>query len=51
MRKLEIKDNTSGSVKFKLATLYQQIGRLDKTFNYLSQAINNRYDLEKISHS
>lgn len=48
MRKLEIKDNTSGSVKFKLATLYQQIGRLDKTFNYLSQAINNGYDSEKV---
>ncbi|MCX0355439.1 tetratricopeptide repeat protein, partial [Clostridium perfringens] len=48
MRKLEIKDNTSGSVKFKLATLYQQIGRLDKTFHYLSQAINNGYDSEKV---
>lgn len=48
MRKLEIKDSTSGRVKFKLATLYQQIGRLDKTFNYLSQAINNGYDSEKV---
>lgn len=48
MRKLEIKDNTSGSVKFKLATLYHQIGRLDKTFHYLSQAINNGYDSEKV---
>lgn len=48
MRKLELKDSTLGRVKFKLATLYQQIGRLDKTFNYLSQAINNGYDSEKV---
>lgn len=48
MRKLEIKDSTAGRVKFKLATLYQQIGRLDKTFNYLSQAIKNGYDSEKV---